>query len=63
MKTKGADWLIKQKFYLIRGKLIEVESIIRGRPLSERIEIAIDELEKLWRNNKIKKHNNDIRRC
>ena len=28
----------------IRAKLIEVESIIKGRPLAERIEIAIDEL-------------------
>ena len=28
----------------IRAKLIEVESIIKGRPLAKRIEIAIDEL-------------------
>jgi AcrR family transcriptional regulator len=28
----------------IRGKLIEVESLIKGRPLAERIDIAIDEM-------------------
>jgi AcrR family transcriptional regulator len=28
----------------LRGKLIEVEKIIKGRPLGERIEIAVDEM-------------------